>query len=1213
MFLLPVACVYWAAGCNPLEEFPAEDITYDTHAGWASSEISGSCVADVNDAPFATRSMIDNVTSKGIEANFLRIDETVGADNTGTYTFGGNGNYQMDWSSAYLLEASVTASPDKDYLRSVYFDPVQTYKINVEKISDGSEQYDTTFYHTRMVGWYPLNCVLPRNESDNAVAVQAGDSRFSGTFFEESVPEDESGSATREGFSVKFTGLDGATDLMFSDVREGQHWHRKGTFPEGDLADGSRYSYPFGHFTQGDALVYSNPFTFRHYLTAVRVWVYADQSPQNISMWGEITGVSFPNQPTSCKISIPDGISAGNPVYGTAYDWDDFKNLDIITDPMYGDDVTSDEGDNLSAEFPVTLEGTSSASMKYVGYAMLRPDNDVTIGIHTTSGVYYVTVESDYKYQDQDGTDKSAEILKAGYIYDIRLNLQTEGTIAALLQNDADLKFFDLSTFSRYSEDNNLAVYRYSNCYVVDPDCEYFTDESGNPMYDGFCFSATVIGNGQTGILPSSGTEVMHTSSATISPVKARLIWESEQGLISQVEFLYGYVRFRVPDQTRHGNAVIGVYDESDKVLWSWHIWMPDSTLEGMAKTVSLPTGNEIILLDRNLGAIESVLNNDTENDLATYGLYYRWGRKHPSMGPKTADYRITSMETADYYDFSSDRKNSAEVKTFAEPSIRDGVENPMYLILSTSRNPYYEFNWLYDDIGFLWGKQEGADGIHKTIYDPCPFGYRVPDSELNAIFDNGTDSRMAHGVRYTVGGTDLYFPYAGYKGVDRGLNSAVYSWRYVGDKGDYQTAKYYEGNESGYYHHRERHYLSEVYSWKEVNVGDYTGYYIPDYTNRRTAASVRCVKDEDIGSITADIYPSSRLLAPDVPFTLTWSVDSYGSSLSVVEVNAMYTVNGNEETRPVWSSADSGESLGYIYQGSRTYTISSADLDLFDDESMRFIVKATNSYGLSAQATCRVARAGIGIDRTAWEQQHEGKKYYVGQTKDLVFRLNGNVANPTFKINGDDVDQDQIEITGSESRGYIYTITYPYTFTRSGTVEFTVDGLYESQSVMVGDRTLSVEVSNNIVLEDLTKITSVSELNDPNAVYIITTSDGDILDGRGGDESDISVSGNINGGSITYSQGFRINSGYTFQSVVATGNYISTTESGGWFSSPNGLEMSGKGDNYSISGNGGDFNIYYVDEGWFDRDYYWYNNNGTLSISEDDARTTFNIYRLNE
>ena len=1205
---LSLAAVFcMAAGCNPLEEL-SEGQQAASGPDWASAEIYGSCSIDTHEPPLATKAMIDQSSSQEMEANFLRIDEDVNSDGSGAYTFGGQSD-ETDWSEAYVLEASVTASPNRDFLRSVYFAPVQTYNILVT--GDVSNQ-DTIFYHTRMVGWHPRTCSLPEGAGGKKVALPLNDSRFSGV-----LTENADG-----GHSVRFTGLDGSKDLMFSDVREGQRWHSKGSFPEGDGDDGSRYRFPFGHFTQDDRTVYQNVFTFRHYLTAVRVWVYSDQSSQSISMWGDVTGVSLPEQPTSCSISIPDvtpGISTDPFVYGKVTDWGDEQNIRIITEPMYGEDGGNDPGDNRSVEFPVSLEGTSSANMAYVGYAMIRPDSDISIGIHTTSGVYYVPVEHNYKATENA---EPVEIFKAGYIYDVCINLKTDGTIAALLENAHDLKFFDLTKFEEYDQENNIGVYKYANCYVVDPDADIFKNEETGKPYDGFCFSATVIGNGQAGILPPSGTQAMHTSSASISPVSARLVWESSKGLVSQVELMYGYVRFRVPYPDRHGNAVIAVYDENDNVLWSWHIWFTDlsgaesaGTSDGttaldrsMSETVTLSSGNTIMLLDRNLGAERAVWTG-LSDALATYGLYYQWGRKDPSMGPKSADYRITSLETALYYDFSMEEKNAAEVKFIDAPVLQDGVSNPMYLILPTSRSPYYDFNWLYRDISFLWGKQDGVESIHKTIYDPCPFGWRVSDAELNTLFTSGsTQSYNTFGRRLTVNGTQLYFPYTGYKGVDKGLNSVVCSWRYVGEKADYQTARYNDVADDVYYRHRERIYISEASSWYEINDKDethnYRNHVIYDYTNRRTAAPVRCVKDEDVGSISANIYADSQMLIANQPFTLYWNADSYGSPLKRIVITAEFTINGVTESRPVWSSSEG--SLGQTYSGSVEYILTQENLDMFDSNSMMFTVTAENEFGLADRGVFRMQSPYMKLDMERWNSDYGDQTFFVGQSKSFTFYLTGNVSSPTIYINGVALPSSNITVSGSDQSGYTYIVRFDHTFTASGKTGFIIDAKYQKVSVISGDES---ERTLHLTAESMTEDSPATSLN-AGTKYVIKTSDGKYLVSEVDREgSSVSVKNTDLPG---FEHVFSVSSSGSSFAIGNSEGDLWVNEDGvwtdeGWFSKDRCNWT------FDLQDDGG-FKLYYTTSGWFgSNNHYLFVSGNSLSVGGDNesSDTVFYFYPL--
>lgn len=1179
------------SGCNPLDEFPVEP--QDPASGdkpWAASDIQASCTVDLPDAPLATRSMIDQTTTMSMEANFLRIDEDIDDSNKGLYTFNdGDPGYGVKWKNAYLLEATVSASADNnpEHFRTIYFEPVQSYKINVIRNEQDHEKYDTTqFYHTRMVGWYPRTCDVPRGTSGGAASIQFGDTRYSSVYCESKITTAEG--EVEKVAAVQFTGLDGETDLMFSDMKEGQHWHSDSSGSssphESDVhpeTGASIYHPPFGHYSQDNGPSYRNVFTYRHYLSAVRVWVYADQSSQNISMWGDITGVSIPGQPTSCKISIPEEEGA----FGEAFDWGDERNLDIVTTPMYGENGTENEDTNLSVEFPVSLDGATSASMAYVGYALVRPDHEVRIGIHTTSGVYYVAIDNEYVSSDAASGDSPVEIFKPGYIYDIKLNLQTDGKIAAMLENDSNLRYFDLTTYDEYSEDNQYAVYKYANCYVIDPDEHKYKDETGTEhLYDGYCFSATVVGNGEAGII-SSGTQTMYPSAASISPASARLIWESDLGLVSQIELLYGYVRFRVPNKDMRGNAVIGVYDEDGNVLWSWHIWITDS-LEEMARTVSTYGAGTITLLDRNLGATKGRWTGASDA-LDTYGLYYQWGRKDPSMGPATWNYRMKSLVTSTYYDFSLEPKNAAEVKKIDRPTLKDGVENPMYLILPNSQTNNYYFNWMYDDMDFLWGSIEGSDKIHKTIYDPCPFGYRVPLDEIETLLGSRDVDRADYG--WTVGSGDnaVYFPYTGYKGVDRGLNSVVCSWSYVGEKADYQSADCYNKSTGTWYRHRGRAYISSEWSWNETNVGTYTGYLNVDYTNRRTAAPVRCVKDEDIGSLSADISVSEPVIMPDKEFTVSWTVNSSGSDITEVAVNAVFSRGGVTESRPVWNSADNpGVSLVVLHQHSVSYSITAADLEALDDGAIEFVITAVNSYGFTTSVSRRVSKARAEIDYEGWETKY-GKGFYVGQSENLEIRLTGNVPELDIEINNVSYP---VQVQESSENEYIYTVDLPQTFASTGTVGYNVSGSYNGTPLV--SRTLSVTVKELELGQD------VSGSFEDGAYYVIKTGDRYLsADGSNGTVPKFTST-------YDFTNLFHISNednGYSFQSVL-TGRYLSNTTS--WIGAPDGIQFSNGRDVYNYS----DGNIYYSGRL---SDYYWIVDGDSLDIGYERDAADFVIYKV--
>ena len=1079
-----------------------------------STQLTPSCVVENRNISrsercgVAMRSLVDQITTKQLPSNFLRIDEDVNSLNDGLYTFTGNDAttpYATNWNKALLLEAVVTSSPDNTpgiHYRSVALEPVQSYKLNIveEKIGDYIKRDTTHFYHTRMVGWYPMNCTLPRREGVPATA-QFDYSEFDAVRINDRV---EINGVPTEVVALQFKGLDNETDLMVSNLCEGQYWHKYNSSDphKSDIhptTGGNIYREPFGHNSTSPA--YSNYFTYRHYRSAIRVSAYAEQSEQNLIMWGEIQAVIVRNQPTSCKVWLPTHLGE----FGEVYHWGDYDNLPIVTTPMFENDSNYPEY-NSSARYPVSMKGASLENEAYLGYSLIEPNRDVELEIHTASGVYTTTIQANHKVKDKNGNESVVNIFEAGYIYNIKLDFRTNGTIGAILLEDGDERYYDLSALHEFEVDeehndkNMIATYKLSNCYILDPN-EY-KDASGNDIYDGYCFLARVIGNGQAGII-SSGAQTLYPEIEDISPVTAHLLWESQLGLITDIELKYGYVRFKLSDSSARGNAVIAVYDEEDKVLWSWHIWITDRPAEQ-----SFSTGeHSITMLDRNLGATKATCSN-ANDALATYGLYYQWGRKDPSMGPPTYNYSPINLNTASYYDFSSDEKTAAEVTQFAQPTLRNSVENPMYLILPTAQPLSYIFNWTYLRYDFLWGYDIATGMATKTIYDPCPYGYRVPSSELGALFSMGSGSAGTYGYTRTVDGKQFFFPYAGFKGVDVGLNSLICSWKYVGEKGDYQSSMYCTDadaeNNGGInqYMHRSRIYISKSSSWTETNVGSYSGVMHIDFANRRTATSVRCVKDETIGSITATLTPSARWLEPDTPITLNYKAHSYGSAIENITIRATYTdLSGVKRQRDIRVVNNINE---YIVNGTVSY-ITPSDCG---DSGVLFHLIVRNEHGLTYTEEVTLVKENITVEFNRWEDNLQSSitnsnqnyvvvgekiRYYVNISasgEPTSVKINGVTATKSGEFAGSGVSNTTWYITWSaDTKGFYDMTVQTKVGDRENTTSLsriTVYGLTVGSTTTTIDTsgaTLYVLVNNNYTSTRMTA-TGTSLAADSNTNY---------------------------------------------------------------------------------------------------------------------------------
>lgn len=215
-----------------------------------------------------------------------------------------------------------------------------------------------------------------------------------------------------------------------------------------------------------------------------------------------------------------------------------------------------------------------------------------------------------------------------------------------------------------------------------------------------------------------------------LATADVKLLWQSRKGLIKFLDMRNDDVTFYLAkaendegeeiDEVYEGNALIGAYDASGKLIWSWHVWVTNNKPE--SSTVNI---NGRTMMNVNLGAsCNSEGSTDHDKILGSYGLFYQWGRKAPIVGPYSwnfngnEDGRIYDVDgTMLYYKYAT---STAEHGTTTWSN-----ENPISIILG---NPENSYNWLFtgnDDT--LWSDTS------KTEQDPCPYGWRVADSETFA------------------------------------------------------------------------------------------------------------------------------------------------------------------------------------------------------------------------------------------------------------------------------------------------------------------------------------------------------------------------------------------------------------------------------------------------------------------------------------------------
>lgn len=233
----------------------------------------------------------------------------------------------------------------------------------------------------------------------------------------------------------------------------------------------------------------------------------------------------------------------------------------------------------------------------------------------------------------------------------------------------------------------------------------------------------------------------------------ASLLWETEDGLISISNSTgtgpsgdFRVTANKLPGVTS-GNAVVQIKSDADSVLWSWHIWVtdynPDKQLNGAAYTLNNGT-RDYVFMDRNLGATRVDFD---ATDAGMCGLYYQWGRKDPFPGSGGWNNNYPSL--------------FGEVSSFTKSSVRGitpSVRFPAQFITGSNDYP----DWSGTGNKYLWNTESGT----KTVYDPCPEGWKVPAlSGLNPLTSypwyslenqNITTTTYASTVNPEYGGTEI-------------------------------------------------------------------------------------------------------------------------------------------------------------------------------------------------------------------------------------------------------------------------------------------------------------------------------------------------------------------------------------------------------------------------------------------------------------------------
>jgi len=283
-----------------------------------------------------------------------------------------------------------------------------------------------------------------------------------------------------------------------------------------------------------------------------------------------------------------------------------------------------------------------------------------------------------------------------------------------------------------------LAVFTTASCSKVVDDYDNLSNATEISGETANCYIVSQRG-------PYKFKTVKGNSSESVGAVaEAEVIWESygsnyrpaRGSLISKVAYSNGYIAFSATP--RKGNALIAAKDAAGNILWSWHIWLTDEPAVQHYSKVG------VYMMDRNLGATSTL-----EGSAESLGLLYQWGRKDPFLGSSNTVNPEKAGSTISW----PAAVNASEVASGGN-ALAYSIANPTTFI----QNGYEPYDWYTADAA---GGRADLWAEAKTIYDPCPPGYRVPTGGDSGVW------ATAFGSAESFTDADYVFSDSEYKGVD--------------------------------------------------------------------------------------------------------------------------------------------------------------------------------------------------------------------------------------------------------------------------------------------------------------------------------------------------------------------------------------------------------------------------------------------------------------
>lgn len=325
----------------------------------------------------------------------------------------------------------------------------------------------------------------------------------------------------------------------------------------------------------------------------------------------------------------------------------------------------------------------------------------------------------------------------------------------------------DLSLIDVYGNPINRST---ANCYVIREAGQYkFPCVYGNAIKNGKVNTAAYTNNGgsYSHDFVDGGSNVIYEP--WINEANQYLLsvdlpnWDIQhQDIVSDLRIEedsegYEWISFNIIDvPSEGGNFTIvlrgeNIFTESIYALWSWHIWLWPHDLSPVEITNS--TGVKYNIMPVNLAS-----KYDSDG-VHIKNWFYQWGRPNPMLLPSA-------------WNSTTDHTPGSITKTSKASDLATGLNNPSTFYYNSS-SPY---NWFGTKSYYnLWdaactGTGNSDNDTVKTVYDPCPVGWKVPNGNTFTGFSIINDANgIVKFTRYSGDSTGVGFPMSGYRDYSDG------------------------------------------------------------------------------------------------------------------------------------------------------------------------------------------------------------------------------------------------------------------------------------------------------------------------------------------------------------------------------------------------------------------------------------------------------------